>query len=153
MSATPWVAWVGACTGVASLAWNIYTKLTSGPKLRVTAVAGMVMMPPPPNNPRFLKVTVQNNGSAPTTITNLCFHRYDSWWSKIKRRSLNPSGVLNHFRGPQFPHKLEVGTEWSALMEQDASFDEWLRSDILWCAVIHSFSKRPTQVKIFRVPD
>jgi hypothetical protein len=44
MGATPWVAWIGACTGVASLAWNIYVKLTSGARIIVTAFQHIIMM-------------------------------------------------------------------------------------------------------------
>jgi hypothetical protein len=83
----------------------------------------MVMMPPPPNNPTFLKITVQNVGTSPTTLTNLTFHRYDSWWAKFRKRA-KFSAVLNTYRGPQLPHKLEVGAEWCALMEQDERFRE-----------------------------
>jgi hypothetical protein len=84
MNATQLAAWVGACTGLGSLLWNIYTKLASGPKLEVTAFAGLVMMPPPLNNPGFLKPTVHNVGTAPTTITNVCFHTYRSRWARFR---------------------------------------------------------------------
>jgi hypothetical protein len=148
MTATVLAAWIGACSGVGSLLWNVYTKLTSGPKLRVTAFAGMVMMPPPPNNPNFLKMTVQNVGTAPTTLTNLSLHTYGSRWAKFKNRA-TVNAVLNHYQGAQLPHKLEVGAEWSGLMEHDEKFNGWLGSETLWFAVHHSFSKKPTQVRIF----
>jgi hypothetical protein len=147
MNATTLAAWVGACSGLGSLIWNIYTKLTSGPKLRVAAFAGMVMMPPPPNNPTFLKITVQNVGTAPTTLTNITLHQYASRWSRFRNRATF-SAVLNNYKGPQFPHKLEIGAEWSGLMEQDERFGELLKGDSVWLAAHHSFSKSPTQVKI-----
>ena len=148
MNATQWAAWIGASSGLGSLLWNIYTKTTSGPKLRVTAFAGMVMMPPPPNNPRYLKILVQNVGTTTTTITNLTFHIYSSGWAKLRNRA-TINAVLNHYQGPQLPHKLDVGSEWTGLMEQDEHFDDWLRTNKLCCAVTHSFSNKPTQVKIF----
>lgn len=147
MEAPPWVAWIGACTGVASLFWNIYTKLTSGPNLRVTAFADMIQMPPPPGNPSFLDITVQNVGTATTTITNVCFKQYDSRWKRFRNRSRQRAAVLNHYQGPQLPQKLEVGGEWRANMQQDAGFDEWLASGKLWCEIVHSFGK-PVSVKI-----
>ena len=149
---------MGATTGLASLLWNIYTKLTAGPKLTVTAFANMVQMPTPPGNPRFLKITVQNIGTATTTLTNLEFFTFVSRWArflsraKLTRRSDEKHAVLNDYRGPQFPHKLEVGSEWQALMQQDGRFDEWLKTEKLWCAVWHSFSKRPVPAKIVRGP-
>jgi len=159
MKATELAAWVGgATTGLASLLWNIYTKLTAGPRLMVTAFANMVQMPTPLGNPRFLKITVQNIGTTTTTITNLEFFTLvPRWvrfllWAKLKKRLTETRAVLNDYQGPQFPHKLEVGSEWQALMQQDERFEDWLRTDKLCCAVWHSFSKRPVPTKIVRGP-
>jgi hypothetical protein len=148
MAATEWAAWVGACTGIGSLAWNVYLKFSSGPKLRVSAFAGMVMMPPPPGNPRFLRINVQNVGTVPTTITNICFYRYASRWSRLKHRPLSPAGLMNEFTGPRIPHKLEVGAEWIASMQQEPHFEETLDKGEMWCAIHHSFSTQPTEVLI-----
>ena len=159
MNATELVAWIGATTGIASLIWNIHTKITaSRPKLVVRAYANMVQMPPPPKNPRFLRITVQNIGTAPTTLTNLDFFKKIPGWKRLlykahlKKRAEEIHAILNDYRGPQIPHKLEVGSEWVALMEQDAGFEDWLKTDRLHCAVHHSFSKRPVPTKIIRGP-
>lgn len=159
MKTTELVAWIGATTGLASLIWNIYTKLTANrPKLVVKAYANMIQMPRPPKNPRFLRVTVQNIGTAPTTITNLEFYNLIARWKRIlyrlhlKKRGEEIHAIMNDYRGPQMPHKLEVGSEWVALMEQDGGFEDWLKTDRLHCAVHHSFSKRPVPTKIMRGP-
>jgi hypothetical protein len=39
MNVTQLAAWIGAFSGLGSLVWNIYTKVTAGPKIRVTAFA------------------------------------------------------------------------------------------------------------------
>jgi hypothetical protein len=155
MKTTEIVAWVGATTGVASFLWNIYTKLTSGPRLRVTAFANMILMPPPQGNQNFLKITVQNIGTATTTLTNLELLTFVPRWErflsrvKLKKRSADEKhAVVIQYRGPQFPHKLEVGSEWQALMQQDEDFQRWFKTDELWCAVWHSFSKQPVPTKI-----
>jgi hypothetical protein len=157
---TELVAWIGASTGVASLIWNIYTKLTANrPRLVVKAYANMVQMPPPPRNPRFLRITVQNNGTAPTTITNVDFYQLIPGWRRLlytlhlKKRGEEIHAILNDYRGPQIPHKLEVGSEWVALMEQDTKFEDWLNTDSLHCAIHHSFSKNPAPAKINRGPN
>jgi hypothetical protein len=159
MKTTELVAWIGATTGIASLIWNIYTKITANrPKLIVRAYANMVQMPPPPGNPKFLRITVQNIGTSTTTITNLEFHKLIPLWKRIlyrlrlKKRGEEIRAIMVDYRGPQMPHKLEVGSEWVALMEQEPSFKEWLDTDRLRCAVHHSFSKRPTSSKIIRGP-
>jgi hypothetical protein len=159
MKATELVAWVGATTGVVSLIWNIYTKLTANrPRLEITAFANMVLMPRPQGNPRFLKVTVQNTGTAPTTLTNLTFFSFVTRWERLlsrvrlRKRPTQKHAVIVDYRGPQFPHKLEVGSEWQALMQQDASFEDWLKTDRLWCGVLHSFSRQPVPTRIIRGP-
>jgi hypothetical protein len=128
MGATPWVAWIGACTGAASLAWNIYLKLTSGARLVVTAFPNIIMMPPPPGNPKFVSVTVQNVGTAATTLTSLTLQVYDSTW-KRKRRKASSNFVVVNYQGPGLPFKLEVGGDWRALVPQDERFENLLNSD------------------------
>jgi len=157
MKTTDLVAWIGASTGLASLIWNIYSRVTaSRPKLVVRAYANMVQMPPPPKNPKFLRITVQNNGTAPTTITNVEFFKMLPASKRLlyrlhpKKREEEIHAILNDYRGPQIPHKLEVGSEWVALMEQDAKFDDWLNTDRLHCAIHHSFSKKTVPTKIIR---
>jgi len=159
MKTTDLVAWIGASTGVASLIWNIYIKVTANrPKLLVKAYANLIQMPRPPKNPRFLRITVQNNGTAPTTITNVEFFEMISRWKRLlytlhlKKRSEEIRAIVNDYQGPQMPHKLEVGSEWVALMEQDTRFEDWLKTDKLHCAIHHSFSSKTVPTKIIRGP-
>ena len=105
--------------------------------------------PTPPGDPAFLKITVRNNGTALTTLTNVTFHTYNSPWARWKGSAADNS-VLNSFEGPEIPFKLEVGTEWTGLVEQK-DFSERLKTQTLWCAVHHSFSKKPVQVKILNL--
>lgn len=151
ISSTQWAAWVGACTGIAGLLWNIYAKITSGPKLRVKAFAGMVKVPSPPNKPKFLRMTVQNSGTAPTTITNATFHTYGARWKRLRKSKPSFSAVLNAYEGPPLPHRLEVGGEWSALVEQNDRFTIPLDGEApVYLAIHHSFAKLPTQVKVLQ---
>jgi hypothetical protein len=148
---TKTVAWIGACTGVASLFWNIYVKLSAGPKLSVTGYAGMVMMPRPAGNPRFMRIIVRNMGTTPTTITTFALAKYDSLWSRLRKTEQNASftAIIASYRGPQCPQTLEVGGELNCFMQQDARFEELLKSGDLWLAVYHSFSKKPVLSKIY----
>src|SRR5437762_9914522 len=100
MNATQWAAWVGASSGVGSLLWNIYGKLSAGPKLEVTAYGGMVQMPPLPGNPKFLKITLHNRGTAPTSVNNVTFHSYLSRWKRMRRQVPIFNAVLDNYEGP-----------------------------------------------------
>jgi hypothetical protein len=150
MEATPWIAWFGACTGVASLAWNIYIKTTAGARLVVTAFPNIIMLPGPPGDPRFVSVTVHNVGTAATTLTNLTLQVYDSTW-KRKRRKASSNFVVVNYQGPTLPYKLEVGGEWRAFVPQDERFRVLLASDKVWCGVWHSFSKKPVEFNIAKL--
>jgi hypothetical protein len=155
---TQLVAWIGATTGIASLLWNIYLKMTAGPKLRVTAFANKIMMPAPPGDPHFLQITVRNIGSATTTLTNAELFPFVSRWQRflskvrLRKKTAETRAVLNRYRGPQLPQKLEVGSEWQILVEQDLTIDGWLNTRTLQCAVWHSFSKRPVPATIVKHP-
>ncbi len=149
MNATQWAAWVGASTGIASLLWSIYTKISAGPRLRVAAFAGMIKVPSPPNNPKFVKMTVQNVGTVQTTITNVTFHKYGSWWQQLRKRQPTFSAVLIQYEGPQCPYELGVGNEWGALMQLDDKFTALRDGGTpLYVAVHHSFAEFPTQAKV-----
>jgi hypothetical protein len=139
MNATQWAAWVGTCTTiVAGLGWNIYTRLTSGPKLRVTVFAGLDM----PGAPKLLKITVHNTGTGPTTITNIAFETYLSRWVRFRRKPSDPRVSLDKYQGPPMPYKLDVGDQFMVVMQQNQTFNEWLSSGNLWC-VVHSVSTKP----------
>src|SRR6185437_13083196 len=113
---------------------------------------------PPPRNPRCLRITVQNGGTAPTTITNVEFFVMLPKWKRIlyrfrlKKRGEEIHAILNDYRGSRIPDRLEVGSEWVASMEQDTRFDSWLETDRLYCAIHHSFSTKTAQAKIIRGP-
>lgn len=141
------LAAVGASTGVASLIWNIYTKISAGPKLRVQAWAGMVQRPAPPGDPKFLKVTIQNVGTQPTTLTNYGFFQYSS---KKARKEHKPeiAAVLDSYEGAKYPYKLAVGDEAQLLMRQGDSFNKMLETGPLYFWVSHSFEERPVEVLV-----
>jgi hypothetical protein len=147
---TIWAAWIGAATGACSLAWNIYLKVTSGPKLKIHVHAGMVTMPPRPGNPHFLRIAVRNVGNAPTTITNYSFHSFEGLHSRFRKSEFNAakSAVITNYSGKQCPAKLEVGEELNVIMEHDSRFEEWLEGG-LWVGVSHSFGRRAQLVKIY----
>jgi len=147
MSLTQIGALVGTVTGVASLAWNIYTKISAGPKLRVQAWAGMVQRPAPPGDPKFLKVIIQNIGTQSTTLTNYGFFQYAKKRDR-KRRKPETAAVLNHYEGAKYPYKLAVGDEAQLFMQQDASFETMLEIGPVYFWVQHSFAEHPVEVVI-----
>jgi hypothetical protein len=128
----------------------MYLKVTSGPKLKISAHAGMVIMPPPPGDPYFLRIIVRNVGSAPTTITNYTLHLFIGFRSRFKKTEVNAAknAVLTRYIGKQCPTKLDVGEEVNIMVEHDSRFEEWLK-DGVWAGVSHSFGHRAQMVRIY----
>lgn len=124
----------------------MYLKVASGPKLKINAHAGMVIMPPPPGDPHFLRIVVQNVGTAPTTITNYTLHSFNGLLSRF-RNNRTKNAVVTQYIGKQCPTKLDVGEEVSIMVEQDSRFEEWLKEGV-WVGVSHSFEHRPQMTKI-----
>jgi hypothetical protein len=147
--ATEWAAWIGAATGLCSLGWNIYLKASAGPKLMVTAMADMILIPSPPGNPKYVSVKVRNVGSATTTLNNLTFQLYASHW-KRRRRKAEKNFVLAAFEGQDLPYKLEVGHEWQVRFLQDSKLEELMSTQRLYCGVWHSFSNKSVEQLILR---
>jgi len=151
MKLTDMLAIIGAITGVSSLAWNIYIKLSAGPKLSVKAWPGMKMMPTPPDDPTYIRVTVRNTGTATTTLTTLSFHVYESK-RQVKKFKPDQSVVVVQSIGDKTPFKLEVGGEWNGYVNQDGPFTQLIADGKLWCGVYHSFAgEKPEQAKVMDV--
>ena len=146
MTATQWAAWVGACSGVGSLFWNVYTWWHTGPRLILEALANQFKPEgfEGPGHPPFLRITLENRGTAPTTIVSYTIETYLSRWARFRRRA--SIRFIENFLKP--PHKLEVGGYFVIQIIQRAEFNEWISLGSLWCGVKHSVSKRPVLAKI-----
>jgi hypothetical protein len=112
------LAVIGSITGIAGLGWNIYLKLSAGPKVLVKVWSGMIMMPTPPGNPSYIRITVRNTGTTATKLTTLGFHVYQSGRS-AKKRKPDKSFVVLEVLGTKLPYKLEVGDEWDGYVQED----------------------------------
>ncbi len=110
----------------------------------------MVLIPPPPGDPYFLRIIVRNVGSAPTTITNYTLHSFTGLRSRFSKTEVNASknAVVTQYVGKQCPTKLNIGEEVSILVEHDSRFEEWLK-DGVWVGVSHSFGRYAQMVKIY----
>lgn len=141
------LAVVGAVTGVSSLAWNIYVKISAGPKIVVKVWPGMKMMPTPPNDPTYMRVNVRNLGTTATKLTTLGLHLYNSEKSAKKLKPDRSFVIVEPVAG-KLPHRLEVGDEWDAYINQDERFNEMMKTGQLFCAVYHSFSDKFVQARV-----
>ncbi len=148
MSVTDWAAWIGAVSGLGGIVWDFFKWKTSGPHLEVSAIAGMKMLPPPPKDPTYLRITVCNVGTAPTTITALGLSVYRSWLARRRHRRSKSFVVVQPAPHQPLPYRLDVGCEWTGFTIQNDEFDELAKTGTLWCSVYHSFSQTPVEARI-----
>lgn len=144
---TPWLAVLGSVTGVASLVWNIYVKVSAGPKIVVKVWPGMKMMPTPPGDATYLRVNVRNLGTAPTKLTTLSLQLYASEKAAKKQKPDKSFVIVEPVIG-KLPYKLDVGDEWDGYINQTDQFNEMMASGNLYCAIHHSFSETFVQARV-----
>jgi hypothetical protein len=94
-----------------------------------------------------MRVNVRNLGTMATKLTTLGLHLYDS---EKSAKTLKPgkSFVVVEPVAGKLPHRLEVGDEWDAYVNQDERFDEMMKTGRLFCAVYHSFSDNFVQARV-----
>src|ERR1019366_3053753 len=143
-------AWVGAVAGPCALLWDFYKWKTAGPRLKLTVSPNMQMIPDPDPDALYIMATVQNQGTAGTTITGMCFATYRSWWTRIRLKPSTQFLVVTPSTTRPVPFKIEVGTEWLGMAIQDKELEQMIGAGNLWCNVYHSWSKRPVQAHVIQ---
>jgi hypothetical protein len=151
MTGTQWLAWVGAFTGPLSLGWQVFTWVRTGPRLRVTTLIFTTneWVSGPINYKRYgfevpvVRITVENRGTAPTTIKSLLCETYPSRWARFRRRESMPYGFLEGHEGPPLPYRLEGGGYFVAWVRQNEELTKWIMSRKLRFGVKHSCSTKP----------
>lgn len=149
------IAWIGALTGCASLGWNVYTWLTKGPRVIVTAHHGMVYIGAGFDQSPRINVTVVNRGDAPTTINNLIIWHFPSRLRAWRCRPDTPALVVNDFgvSAPP-PFVLTPGDEWKPLTLQaplDTMVVDHGWRGYLYFVVFHTMSTKPVLARL-RLP-
>ena len=147
-SLTDVVAWVGALTGTAGLAWDIFKWHKSGPRLVVTTNLQLIQLVPLPGTPvvQRIAVCVHNRGSAPTTLTALSFEYWPSTRSRLLRRA--PETFYAPLPWTDPPAPLEPGGEWTTFVVPNAIVERARTSGILMCLIEHSMSDQPVRSRV-----
>lgn len=92
------------------------------------------------------KILVRNVGAgfaAPTKLTLDC----ERVSTPVGSCPDLPVSAASTYFDPSFPKNATI-----EVPEQEPSFEDWLNTDRLHCAIHHSFSRRPVPTKIIRGP-
>lgn len=149
-----WTVGVAAYAAVVStfvLGWDFYKWLESGPKVRLTASSGMQLIGGVEPDPKtYVSVTAVNVGDRATTITNLGFVYYETWFKLWFRRNRIDKGFI--ITGPSqaqpIPYRFEPGAQWIGLAHQDESVEAMIRDGYLFAVLYHSHSGKGVRCRL-----
>jgi hypothetical protein len=123
------------------LGWDAYKWLNSGPKVHLTASTGMKMIGGMQVDPKtYVSVTAVNLGDRATTITNLGFLYYDSWFTAQLRQNKADKAfiIATPSQAQALPYRFEAGAQWIGLADQDDSVVQMIRNGYLFVVLYHS---------------
>lgn len=115
------IAAYAAAVSTFVLGWDAYKWLASGPKIDISASAGMKIYGGlTPDNKTYVSVTAWNVGDRPTTITNLGGMYFDSWWCAyvLRRKPKEVFIISQPSQAQRIPYRFEVGDQWIGMADQ-----------------------------------
>jgi hypothetical protein len=146
-----YVVTYAAVVSTAVLIWQIFTWLRTGPRLRGSSSTNMVIYGAGgrlDEENRYVRFSVQNVGTADTTITSVGLYGYDGWWEWIRKRP-SKAAVINHdVEGHPLPYVLKAGHTYTSTFVQTEQLEEWSRKMHLCGFIFHSFRRRPLLLAI-----
>ncbi|MDP2451496.1 MAG: hypothetical protein Q8M93_04335 [Polaromonas sp.] len=137
------------------LGWDAYKWLSSGPKIRITGGTGYQIvggLHPDPNT--YVSVTAVNLGDRATTITNLGFLYYDSWFKANFRRKKTTKAfiITSPSQSQRLPYRFENGDQWVGFAEQDDHILNMIKDGYLYLALYHSHGGRDVRCRLMPKP-
>lgn len=143
------VALYAAIVATAVLVWDIIKWRRSGARLKGIAGSNMVTFGMGPmDNQRHVVISVDNIGDRPTTVSGVYLQGYANRWRRFRRRP-DKSAVINSGLQANYPipHRLDVGANFKASVQQTPELEEWSRAHRLYAEVAHS-AGRPLWLRI-----
>ena len=125
--------------------WDAYKWLHSGPKVSLTASTGMKMVGGGQADPKtYVSVAAVNLGDRATTITNLGFVYYASWFKSVFRRNKVDKAfiITTPSQAQVLPYRFEAGAQWIGLADQDNEVLKMIREGYLFVVLYHAHGGR-----------
>ena len=112
-----WVAAYGAVVATIVAGFELWRWLTSGPRLNVRMMVNPIVITPGMSGHEklALSVSVDNRGTASTTLTNLELHRYRTLFHRLFRRPAECFVIMHPEptgHPPNLPSELSPGRRW-----------------------------------------
>ena len=118
--------------------WDAYKWLNQSAKIKGYAQSGMKIVGTGGMDPNtYVTVTAVNHGDRPTTITNLGFLYYDSWFKAyiLRRRPTKSFVIAMPSQAQVIPYRFEPGAQWLGMADQDSNIDTMIQEGYLFAVV------------------
>jgi hypothetical protein len=132
------IAVYAAAVSTFVLGWDAYKWLNQGPKVRISAQTGMRVMGGIEVDPKtYVSITAVNYGDRATTITNMGFLYYKSWFRAVLRRNRADSAfvVATPSQAQRIPYRFEAGAQWIGMADQTEDVDAMVRDGYLYAVL------------------
>lgn len=147
------IAAYAAAVSTFVLGWDAYKWLNQGPKLKVTAQTGMKIVGGGRVDPKtYISATVVNYGDRATTLTNMGFLYYKSWFNAYLRRNRADQALIvtTPSLAQVLPYRFEAGAQWIGMADQDEGIDRMIREGYLFAVIYSSTSGKGTRQLLTR---
>jgi hypothetical protein len=135
------IAGYAAIVSTFVLGWDAYKWFHAGPQVQLTASTGMKIVGNGMLDPNtYVSATAVNLGDRATTITNLGFTYYESWFKAYLRRN-RPSKafiITSPSQAQSLPYRFEVGAQWMGLANQGEDVKQMIREGYLFVVLYHA---------------
>lgn len=135
------------------LGWDAYKWLNEGPKVRITAQAGMRIVGGGQIDPKtYVSVTAVNYGDRATTITNMGFMYYTTWCNAYLRRNRADQAfiITTPSQAQILPYRFEAGAQWIGMADQDDDIDRMICEGYLFVLLYCSTSGKGVRFRLNR---
>ncbi len=147
------IAGYAAVVSTFVLGWDAYKWLNEGPKIRITAQTGMKIVGGIQTDPKtYVSVTAVNYGDRATTITNMGFLYYTTWFKAyLWRNRYNQAFIIaTPSQAHVLPFRFETGAQWIGMADQDEQVDRMIREGYLFAMLYCSTSGKDIRARLNR---
>lgn len=133
--------------------WDAYKWLNEGPDVRIAAQTGMKIVGGGQIDPRtYVSVTAVNYGDRATTITNMGFLYYKTWFGAYIRRKRPDQAfvVTTPSQAQVLPYRFEAGAQWIGMADQTEDVDQMIRDGYLFVLLYCSTAGKGIRVRLNR---
>lgn len=153
-----WASYLALLVSGGALALEVRRWIESGVRLRLSLMADAIEFPDDDGQKKAV-LTVENYGSAPTTLTHFVVYTYQSVFHRLLRKP-KLSGFVNTVSLQKLPHKLDLAGIWMGRLNYDDRILEFRNKGQLYLGVMGTHRKNPILIKVptedesrRRIPD